>query len=468
MSPRIDTQPQLRKWGAHCANGFMAVALGGLAWAFAPETDTTSTSATVTAATADDTPIPFAPAFTTRTLDRAPLVQVRMLGCNDANCAGSNDPRIPCAMYAPGYRPKVHTEDMPTSANVGPSANFVVQNPAWKWPQPGGKGTALTVTYSYANLLDGGMKGVTAAQLKAGVVESLKLWAAVTPLVFKEVPDSGPLPSDTSYIPGSAPNLRFGHHAIDGASSVLAHAFFPFDATGDGLSGDLHFDEGETWVVRPSGAKIDFIEVCVHELGHALGLGHSATQQAIMFPFYAGRFSGPGSAFIFPDDRDGIQAIYGAKPTTIPPTPPVPTPTPTPSPTASVVTVVYNATNKTLALMGDGAANTITVSRSKTTLTVTAGTTTTLSNMGVKSQSLTFPNVSGKINITGSLGSGSDSITAVSLDVNSFQLDLSGGNDAVVLNLCSVTTLNLSGGSGTDTYVGSTSTVGTNLSTSFP
>jgi hypothetical protein len=53
--------------------------------------------------------------------------------------------------------------------------------------------------------------------------------------------------------------------------------------------------------------------------------------------------------------------------------------------------------------------------------------------------------------------------------VNSFQLDLSGGNDAVVLNLCNVTTLNLQGGSGTDTFVGyATSRIITNISTGFP
>ncbi len=443
-------------WGARCVCGLVSLAMGGTVLGLLPRGDDLEGSVSA--------PMPYAPALSMRTMERAPLVQVRMRPCDDGLCA-TDDPRM-CTLYARGHRPKAGATD-DISKSSGLNSNFVVQNPAWKWPQPNGTGTALTVTYSYSNLLDGGMKGVTAAQLRAGVVESLKLWAAVTPLKFVEVSDSGPTPSDTTYAPGSSPNLRFGHHAIDGASGVLAHAFYPFDVTGDGLSGDLHFDEGETWVVKPAGARIDFLETCLHEVGHALGLAHSATQQAIMFPFYAGRFSGLGSAFIFPDDRDGIQAIYGPKPTTIPvPVPPVPVPTPTP--TSTVVTVAYNAATQTLTLTGDGSANALTLTQKGIMLTVTAGTGTTLSYQGVKKTTQTLVAPNGKIAIAGTLGSGSDSLTGVSLNVSTLQLDLSGGNDAVVLNLCNVDTLNLNGGSGTDTYAGTTSIVKLNTSTGFP
>ncbi len=463
MASVNDDLSRRANWGTRCAAGFVAATLAAAAFGLSPAAHVPREQASGLSWN-DVDPVPLAPALSARTLDRAPLVQVRMQGCPDGRCVSSDDPRIPCALYAPWHFPKNGQEDA-IAKNV--KADFVVQNPAWKWPQPNGVGTALTITYSYSNLLDGGMKGVTAAQLKAGVAEVLKIWSAVTPLKFVEVPDSGPSVSDASYVPGGAPRLRYGHHAIDGASAVLAHAYYPYDVAGDGLSGDLHFDEGETWVVKPSGARIDFIETCLHETGHALGLAHSTVVQAIMYPFYAGRFSGPGTAFIFPDDRDGIQAIYGPKPTTTPvPVPPVPDPTPTP--TTTVVTIAYTPGSKTLTITGDGSANNLTISRTGTTLTLTAGTGTTLSYLNTKVATQSFLGVSGQISINGTMGSGSDSLTCVGLDVSTLMMDLSGGNDSVVLNLCAVNILNLIGGSGTDTYNGSTSTVVTNISTGFP
>ena len=85
--------------------------------------------------------------------------------------------------------------------------------------------------------------------------------------------------------------------ATDGGAgtNTLAHAYYP-PPNGDGLAGDGHFDNGNTWDVSPSGGAIDLLEVAVHELGHSLGLGHEPAppsgQNAIMNPIYAARFSG--------------------------------------------------------------------------------------------------------------------------------------------------------------------------------
>lgn len=252
--------------------------------------------------------VPMAPALSGRSLERAPLVQIRNADSWGYGCANHSDPNIPCAMYAPGYKPKVDHEDTPSPSQRG---EYNVQNPLWKWPQPGGAGSTVDISYSYSNLLNGGMTGVTAGELESAVEEALSVWATYAPLNFTEVDDSGPLPSflDLDYPPGSTPNLRFGHHAIDGGSGVLAHAYFP---SGSGLAGDLHFDNGENWGVAPGGGKIDFLEVCVHELGHALGLGHqNPPPQAIMNPFYGARYSGLGTAFLLFDDQNGIKRIYG-------------------------------------------------------------------------------------------------------------------------------------------------------------
>ena len=175
-----------------------------------------------------------------------------------------------------------------------------------EWP-------GTTITYSYSNLLDGNLGGsLTATQLRAAVEEAFTLWASYAPLTFVEQPDSGPAVGSGSYSAAGHPMIRFGHGAIDGAGPTLAQGFAPGTT---GQAGDILFEAGNNWALDPD-LGVDFLDVAVHEIGHALGLDHQAPVSqggvdAIMNPGYLGAYDGLGTAFLFADDINGIRYIYG-------------------------------------------------------------------------------------------------------------------------------------------------------------
>lgn len=189
-----------------------------------------------------------------------------------------------------------------------------------KWPQPGPcgsncLGSPVTLTYSFENMFDGGLKGpdnvpLPASLIRGSIEEALRVWASAAPLNFVEVSDDG-LAYGLSTHYGQ---LRFRHIYINGPDPpepadpiAKAQAYFP---PGPQYAGDVEFDHGDPWQASGTLHVPDILGAAIHEIGHTLGLNHTDDSNANMYWIFH-RFQGLGTGQLFPDDIAGIQAIYG-------------------------------------------------------------------------------------------------------------------------------------------------------------
>ena len=139
--------------------------------------------------------------------------------------------------------------------------------------------------------------------------DALDLWASVSGFTnLGQVADSGLGLEASEAGAGSFGDIRIGAIAFDGAGGVLAHGYQPGTEaifSNGSIGGDIHIDNAENWI-----DGFDLAYVLLHEIGHALGLGHSDVTGSVLEPSYPSGGGVPAFA-LSADDIAGIQSIYG-------------------------------------------------------------------------------------------------------------------------------------------------------------
>ncbi|XP_028801832.1 metalloendoproteinase 2-MMP-like [Neltuma alba] len=171
----------------------------------------------------------------------------------------------------------------PSAVTAGRTTSFT----KW-WPE--GK-NELTYAFSPEN--------ETSTSVKDVFADAFRRWSEVTKLNFSET---------TSFNEAS---IQIMFSSLDGNLGVVGGAW-PDNTT---TSWDVVLDSDEKWALpsedMTESDELDLESAVMHQMGHVLGLSHSAIEEAIMYPFIVP--SKKRKVDFAKDDLEKIQQLYSAK-----------------------------------------------------------------------------------------------------------------------------------------------------------
>lgn len=152
----------------------------------------------------------------------------------------------------------------------------------------------------------------------------LALWKAGAEWGSRAFGDGSGDPLQSTVGDGGANFDYFWNGNAAGVGSTNANIVSAIPGPGGGVTIFTELPSSDGWRIRvyedllgwddgpgaPDPGLIDFQGVLAHELGHALGLGHSGASGATMRPTISG--DGSSARSIEADDQAGVQFVYGA------------------------------------------------------------------------------------------------------------------------------------------------------------